>query len=416
MVTKNTWRQPALFVLLCVMVVSLFTSRAALSISCVGFVMLCIFHGNLAKQLFAFLQNPLLVSITLLFFIPFISGLWSEDKQEWMRMMQLKLPLLFFPVAFANTFLLSKKQWKYLAALFLFCVFAGTCFSLFYYLANVTEMNAAYLKAKVLPTPLGNDHIRFSLLVSIAFLLCLYLLEKTHNRKFKRSFIGLAAWLALYLHLLSARTGLICFYIILIGYTLYLLKLRQKQLPAILFMLVILLLPVLSWFSFPTLQNRIRYLQYDLSYAFDNHYLPGANDGARILSLKCGWDILKHHPWGVGMGDVGSEVNKWYALYVPGILPADKLFPSSEWLAYGAIAGWVGVFLFSAIIFYPFFIKKIKDRFYWGLLNVILAFSILFDTGMSVQYGIFIYVFSILMWWKYITDDSAQTNTFLAVP
>jgi hypothetical protein len=159
-------------------------------------------------------------------------------------------------------------------------------------------------------------------------------------------------------------------------------------------------MPVAAWLVLPTFRNRIRYNLYDLSFIKKETYLPGSNDGNRVLSLQAGWDILTTHPFGVGSGDVVDKTWEWYAKEVPQMLETDKLYPASEWLCYGDAAGWPGFILFTAIMVLPFFLKKMKHSFFWIAINLTAAFSLFFDIGLETQFGVFIYGFVVLWWWK----------------
>ncbi len=96
----------------------MFVSRAALSISMMFFLGLTLHNKNFLKQLRSYSNNIFPVGISLLFFIPFVSGLWSNNVEEWARIIQVKLPLLLFPIAFAGSWRLSENQYKSLAIFF----------------------------------------------------------------------------------------------------------------------------------------------------------------------------------------------------------------------------------------------------------------------------------------------------------
>jgi len=95
-------------------------------------------------------------------------------------------------------------------------MFVGICWSLWQYFQNINDINAAYLKAYTIETPLGNDHVQFSLLVVIAVFTGVFLLMET-GKSFKKVHKALLLILAIsqlvYLHVLAVRTGLICFYV-----------------------------------------------------------------------------------------------------------------------------------------------------------------------------------------------------------
>ena len=170
-------------------------------------------------------------------------------------------------------------------------------------------------------------------------------------------------------------------------------------------LIILTALPFIAYKTLPTFQNRVKYFLYDFEYFKKTHYLQGANDAVRIISLKAGWNIMQQQPiTGVGCGDVISETKKWYAANYPQMTEADKIYPSGEWLMYGAGCGWPGILLFSFVMIIPFWIKT-GHRLMWCLLNATAAFGFLFDIGLEVQFGVFIYSFVVLWWWKWLKTE-----------
>jgi O-antigen ligase len=53
----------------------------------------------------------------------------------------------------------------------------------------------------------------------------------------------------------------------------------------------------------------------------------------------------------------------------------------------------------------PFFVKNIHNRFVWFCLQSTAAFSLMFDVGLEVQYGIFTYAIIVLWWWKWFKAE-----------
>ena len=51
------------------------------------------------------------------------------------------------------------------------------------------------------------------------------------------------------------------------------------------------------------------------------------------------------------------------------------------------------------------FLIKMENKLLWWLLNGTAAFSFLFDIGLEVQFGVFIYSFIILWWWKWLNVE-----------
>jgi O-antigen ligase len=397
----SNYRQQAIFIVIIASLGALFVSRAALSISMFSLIALCCIHQDFPQQLKAFFSNYFLLGMSLLFFIPLVSGLWSEDLHEWIGVLRLKLPLFFLPLAFAGSWQLKDSQWRTIAMIFVLIVFAGSVWSALQYIGDVSAANESYLRAKVFATPLANDHVRFSWIVSIA-ILTIMLLRETFSGWFKWLFVFIALWLVVYLHLLAARTGLASLYIMVGYFFIRFIFLKRSLRAGLIALFVLIIMPLLAWLFVPSFQNRIRYFKYDFSYVKTGTYLPGGNDGNRFLSIRAGLDILKDHPFGVGAGDVENVVFKWYDQNVPGMVDTDRIYPSSEWLVYGLIAGWPGLVLFTAIMLLPLLLKKMRNRIFWVCLNSTAAFSFMFDVGLEVQYGIFIYAILILWWWKWL--------------
>jgi hypothetical protein len=312
------------------MLVSLFVSRAGLSIGMMIFCAAAFLHPYWKDQIKTFWSHPFLVGITFLFLIPFISGLWSKDLEEWSDLIRIKLPLLLMPLAFAGPWQLEEKKGKILAYSFILLCLLGSWWSTGHYLQDPAAIHEGYLKAKIFRTPLQNDHVRFSWMVSAAILTGFLLLESAERKKGKILLAVVLLWLTIYLHLLSARTGLLCFYIVVLCYFLRLLFKHRSKAGALALLTGLILIPVLAWNLLPTFQNRIRYNLWDIEQATTRAYQPGSNDGNRLLSFKAGWSILKHHPGGVGTGDVWNQANQWYEKNVPGMLPPIGFFPAAK--------------------------------------------------------------------------------------
>jgi O-antigen ligase len=406
---EKDYRRNIIFISILILFISTY-SFASLSVATIFFITCCCFHTKILQQVKNLFHHPVLWSISLLFLIPFISGLWSQDVSAWAAIMQDKLPLLLFPLSFAGFWQLRKKQWLIIAITYLAVIIIGSLYGVYHYLLNMEAVHESYLRAKTIPTPFNNDHLRFSIAVAVAILISAFLIERTTTKKYKIILVLLIIFLTIYLHLLAARAGLLCLYIFLFLYFIKVLLAKNKNLLKVAIASAIILLPIAAYMLLPTFQNRIKYLRYDLSYGTQNSYLPGGNDANRILSLKAGWHILKNNPFGVGAGDIQNETFEWYDTHVPEMQASDKLYPSSEWLMHGAAAGWAGVILFTVIILYLIFYPHTRYRFYWLNLQLFFMIGFAIDTGLGIQYGIFLFSFLSLLWWKFSAEFNAEID------
>lgn len=400
-ILQNEWRNRAIFAAIIVMLISLFVSRAFLSVSIIVFLALTIIHTDIIPQFVSLGRSPLLISMGFLFLIPFISGLWSSNSQTWLDISKIKLPFLLLPLAFAGHWQLQENQWRVIAYCFVILVLISCGWSLVQYFQNPGAINESYLRAKTLPTPLSGDHVRFSWMVSIAVVCSALLAYTTNNKNAKLLLILSGILLVIYLHVLSARTGLVLVYLFFLCFILYLAAQRKRSVVFIAGGIIIV--AITSWLLFPTLQNRIKYIVYDYSFLKGNSDIPGTSDANRLISLKAGWYILQQNPFGIGAGDIKDETNKWYEANVTSpMTDSDKLFPSSEWIIYGDMAGWPAVLLFTGVVFLPLFIKNIRHRFFWIMLVAMSIGCCLFESTLEIQFGIFIYCFTLLWWWKWL--------------
>jgi hypothetical protein len=400
------WKKSGLLVCIAAMLIGLLFSRAILSSALIIFVIIRILHRHVLSQLRDFLASPLLWSMSLLFLLPFISGLWSRDVSQWSQILLIKLPLLLLPVCFAGKDFFAFKDWRKIAFSFLIIITGGVCWSLWQYFPNAVSIHAGYLKAHTIETPLENDHVRFSLLVAMALLTAVFLLiQKGKNEKkiilILLSFVILV--FVFYLHILAVRTGIFCLYFGVFVILIWLIRKRRNKLKYALVLILMLLFPVISYFVFPTFKNRVTYFKYDWSLIQKNIFVPGSNDGNRFFSIKAGWRLLNEKPLtGVGFGDIRKETDQLYQSNYPEAKPIDKILPSSEWMMYGAGIGWPGFILFSFAMLIPFFLKRLRKNIFWILLNSFIAFSYLFDIGLEVQFGVFIHAFVLLWWYKWL--------------
>ncbi len=401
-------RSHLLFILVTGMLAGLFISRAVLSACEIAFVVVSLFHRDIKKQVRVFFSTPLLWSMSLLFFIPLLSGWWSADRERWLYIIQVKLPLLFLPLGFAGPFRFSKKQWEWLGWIFTGIIFLASVWTMIRYIPDRIRIDESYLKAKAILTPLENDHVRFSWLVSAAVLLSGWMGYTTgREKRWLRTVLWLtAAWLMVFLHIMAARTGLFSLYIMFLLTTGWLITRKGNWRYALLLPVVLILLPVTAYHTFPSFQNRVRFIQYDLGYFREAHYLQGATDALRVISIKAGWELMRQEPLtGTGFGDIASESVKWYDRHYPGMAASDKIIPGSQWVLYGAGSGIGGLLVFIFCMLVPFFTAS-RNRLLWWSLNATLALSLLFDIGLEVQFGVFIHAFMVLWWWKWMNKEN----------
>ncbi len=377
------------------MLLGLLCSRALLSMSMIVLIAGGLLQINQQKPT-VFLKHPLVWMGAMLFFIPFISGWWSDDLEEWWRRCQKKLPLFLLPIAFLCYPALRKQHFIRLSWLFIVLIAVGCCWSIGQYMADYQTITEGYLRAKVIPTPFDNNHHWFSYAVVIAILLLVDLPKLNSNTSGKAVTYLSVLFFISYLHVLAAKTGLACLYLaIAIRIIAWLFQPAERK-KAIVLLLVLILAPVVAYFTIPTFKNRIQYIRYDVNEMLKGNQTRELNDGARLRSIKAGWAIYQTDKIkGVGMGDMMPLTQEWYNKIQPPLQPWERLMPSSEWMIYpmsAGIAGWIAIAL-AAIL--PFFaLKSITGK----TIACLSVFICTYDTPLESQFSVMIFSFP-LLWW-----------------
>lgn len=376
------------------MFTGLLFSRAILSC---GMGLLCIaacLSTDLKKTRQWYPVNRYYLLLTLLFIIPFISGLWSTDTGEWWQRSVVKLPLLILPLTFMVMPLLTYKMYRSLTWLYILLINGACLWSFAKYAGDSIPVQDAYSKAAVMLVPFGDDHVRFSWAVVIALLLTGKLLAgHTVVRAEKYFAILLAVWLIIYLHILAAKTGLVIFYVCFFIYCLHkICTKKNKWIP-----LAGLLLPavffITAYLFLPTFHNRVHYVLWDYQQYSTGNFLPGSSDGARLVSWIGGWKIFTHNFFnGVGFGDIWNSLQHFYDTEFAWLVPHDRLFPN-QFLMYGCGAGIIGMLVFSITVLIPFFMQRIRKDFFQVCFHAGTLICFLTEMNLEGQYGVFLYIF-----------------------
>lgn len=201
------------------MVIGFLCSRLLLSTGMIAVIANGFAQGDLRERLGRFSTDKLSMGISSLFLLPFLSGLWSSDKQTWAVLMLDKLPLLLLPFALVQQKGIGPKQLNRFKLLWIVAMFAGSVWSTLQYLFAFRYFNHAYQFSQVIPTPVAGDHIRFSMGIIIALLFYLQLYERKDQQGKAYSLLSaIALWLVFYLHLLGAKTGLVGLYAVVLPF------------------------------------------------------------------------------------------------------------------------------------------------------------------------------------------------------
>lgn len=373
--------------MLVLLMAGLLVSRALVSLSSVLIVIPFFFQRRWDHR-----TRKYTVAVLLMLLPVVLSGLWSENKALWWNSVVVKLPLVTMLLGLGAVSISADRKEK-LVHLFLLLVCLGCAWSWLQYLMDPATLQQAYLQAKTLPTPADNDHIRFSWMVATAIILGLQVLPVARQRYVRYLLITALVFLVVYLHVLAAKTGLVCLYAGGLIYVLYLIIVQRKWKPGLLVLTFCAVAAFICYQTMPTLRNRVQYVLYDFSNYSNGRILPGYSDASRWLSMRAGYQLTAQNPLrGVGFGDMLAEVDQWHRLNHPSSLAYERFLPANEWLVYGTGSGLPGMLCFTAGFVLLLYRSTAKNIFS-VILTVISLVPFLFDDTLEGQTGVLLLAF-----------------------
>lgn len=319
-----------------------------------------------------------------------IGGIWTEDYTYWLDRIQVKLPLLFLPLgAWAIKDILKQRTIDLLILIFIALCAATALGSFVYYLLHFKEITESYKHAKTIPTII--EHIRYSLLLSIAFFASIqaYLKSSVLVTKYQKNLVAvLGIFMFIFLHVLSIRSGLLALYAT--GFVWLIVYVFQSGKKKFLFVLPAgLAFLVLMYFFVPSLNNKANYMVRDINQFVTGKSVNNYSDGNRLLSMKIGTQVGLEHAWiGVGSGDVKEAMNEVYKNEYPDIDQRNWLIPHNQFVYIFTALGIVGLLTFILCLVYPFFNQYVLNDVFCLAVLISSYTSFLSESTLEIQQGI----------------------------
>ena len=205
--SRNQIHEQVYFIILILLAISLSFSVYTSSMLMILLAFNWVVGGRLREKWERFKGNRALQVFLLLFGLHLIGLLWSDDLGYGLKDVKIKLPLILFPVVVATSVPLVRQQVHRILFFFTLGVFVATMASLMKFLGWLPGAFQDYRDLS-----LFMSHIRFSLMIVLALLICVYflfVLKKTFSR-LERVFFGVVLlWFPLFLGLLKSLSGLV---------------------------------------------------------------------------------------------------------------------------------------------------------------------------------------------------------------
>jgi O-antigen ligase len=342
-----------------------------------------------SKQLF---KDGYLLSFLSLSFIVFLFDIVHAPNQIIQSTFFPKLTLVVYPLMIRLWNPGMNQVRMVLAGLILLCM-VNMSYGIFHLITDYDAIIDAYKRAKVLPTLGMGDHIRMSWVTVIGIWGTIYLTTVTEDNRIKKWLWAFVITAIIYLHILSVKTGLIIFYGSACIYIFYLLK-EGNFTYLVVSVQLLMIVPFAAFKFFPSLQNRIAYIVWDITQHAQGNRQAGLSDGARIASIKAGFQIgNENYISGTGHLNLKATTYRWYQKFEPKMSKADYIMPSSQFLIYFASCGIAGLLVFLIHLIIPFFKLNFTAGKYFYIIYIPSAFTFIYETHLEGQYAIFVYAF-----------------------
>jgi hypothetical protein len=340
-----------------------------------------------------------------------LSYFWSEDVHYWNERFQVKYAILLLPLAFTFLPKFSMRQLQVFCIGVSLLLIGGACYSLFS--IDLATLYDSYGQGQTLKVP-SNDYIRFSLMIALFVIWCIYIRPHFKNKAMRVFIIIVVTFLVAYLHILAARSGLVALYIFFIGWAMYTGMKRNKWF-GITATAVLVTGLVLASNYIPTLNQRIGYFKYTIIQFREGHLTGIYSDMGRLMSYNIAVkEIAKEPIKGVGAGDLFATMEAGYHRIYPGDTDSKILVPHNQFLTVALCCGIPALLVFFVWVLVPvLWIKRNREGFFFLIVWIISILQLMIEPALEVQLGVFVYLF-FLLWQRHTFIYAKEEATKVA--
>ncbi len=339
--------------------------------------------------------------VSSIYFILFLSVLFSEDKTRGLKKMETTLSLLIFPIIFY--LLLGKSivdfikvKSFFLKTYYVSClIFTSISFYLFeiYENSKYLTKDSNFFRIAILDNQYIGEHpIYVSIFIAIAIIFGFSFFDKERKISSTNILIALAQCYLIILLLMLMSKG-----IILSLFMVFIIKLLKQKIVTKIHVFSILLILTTFFVFIPSKNNRFKEIMDINSY---RKLDENNSTSIRFINYKCGLKSLIKSPiFGYGIGDVQDQMDLCYQEENINF-PKKRYNTHNQYIFIWLSSGIIGFLTFIGILFY-FFKKSIqyKDEMMFSLL-VLYSFAFLFENVLSRQSGVifFCFILNYFLW------------------
>ena len=310
-----------------------------------------------------------------------LSGINSDNIEQWWNHTVIKIPFLVMPLAFMILAPIPKEVIRNLHLILLVVLSISALPPLLDILQNHEVILDRISRGQPIDTPI--EHVKYSMFLAYgimsALIWTIYYRSELSTSQVKCFWIG-GAFLFIMMHLLAVRTGLVILYASLIMLGVHVAWIRKIAFDKVATAMVVGLVSIFLLIQTPMIKSKLGYMFYDWEQYASN---GGANysDSERLFSLKTGWELFSENVLlGTGIGDLFDSCEE---VYQQQSRCAIINYPHSQLIYQLAGTGLIGFILFIGGYLYP--LIRRHNKFYFLLMTLYLNYTLSFLVENSLE-------------------------------
>ena len=373
----SRYEQIAYYALYC-MIPAIIYSRALITICYVIIAVMAILV-QIRENRFSF--NKYLAGLGLVGLSIVLSGINSDNIEQWWNHTVIKIPFLVMPLAFMILAPLPKEVIRNLHLILLVVLSISALPPLLDILQNHEVILDRISRGQPIDTPI--EHVKYSMFLAYgimsALIWTIYYRSELSTSQVKCFWIG-GAFLYIMMHLLAVRTGLVILYASLFMLGVHVAWIRKIAFHKVAAAMVVGVVSVFLLIQTPMIKSKLGYMFYDWEQYANN---GGANysDSERLFSLKTGLALFSENVLlGTGIGDLFDSCEE---VYQQQSRSAIINYPHSQFIYQLAGTGLIGFGLFIGGYLYP--LIRRHNKFYFLLMTLYLNYTLSFLVENSLE-------------------------------
>lgn len=228
---------------LILLVIGMPLSKFLMSLSQIILICNWLLEGDLKRKTTSFFKNKAALVLTSLFLLHLLGLFYTSDFDYALKDIRIKLPLLVLPLVLSTSEHLTLKIKEAVLQIFILAVITGTIISTLILYDVIHRPMLDIRQASIFIS-----HIRFALLICVAFFSCIYFTKSSAKNEMKLLYSVISLWFLVFLFMMESITGISALGVTILAYILY--KIIRLERPVLKYSFLLLLTALVAGGTF----------------------------------------------------------------------------------------------------------------------------------------------------------------------